>query len=195
MDEELAAKAIELANAHRLHISDALAIALGKTTLTDVRARTERQRRGSEIFALADAEWPDVALRWDLDAAQFHHSLDGEDAASFSALFPDAEASWVDASALCDCLVDISRRRESPFAPRYRSKTAELVAHLESGGKISPPLIRHDPQGLFVAGGNHRLALALHRGDPELPILVCRTQRAAIETLVPLRAAASIRDA
>ncbi len=187
MDEELAAKAAALANEHQLHGADALDVVRKKISLSDALAQATCQRRGSEINALADAEWPDVPVRWDLDPARFHWSLDGETAASFADAYPEAEAVWVDTHALCSRLVDISRRHESPFASDYRSTTAKLVVHLEAGGQVSPPLLSLVPGGLFIAGGNHRLALALHRGDRAIPILVCRSERAAIEKLVPLR--------
>lgn len=181
------AKAAEYAARHGLSMQAALRVAQGDIGLDEAIANQRRLRRGTAIFHLPDDQWPRVALHWDLEPAHFYRSMDYHDAESFARTFPDIEIGWVESDLFHAVLVDNSRRIGTPFSERYRNKTAALVAHLESGGSVTPPVIVSQAKGLSVRGGNHRLGLARHLQVAMVPILFCAADRDAIDALVALK--------
>lgn len=120
---------------------------------------------------------------WDFDPARFYLALDGEK--------PDT----VDAAAMTIVEVTLgelhgalqhgSGRDKDPWAERYRSKTAMLAYRWARGLAVTPPLIRPWKGEIVIAGGMHRLHLALHYGAQSMPMLVWRYEQDEVVRILP----------
>jgi len=96
--------------------------------------------------------------------------MDDHDAASFAATFPDAAVFSVDRVELVGALAQGSRRVLGPWRATYRSKTAQLVAHLRAGGQVSPPAFTADFRRPRCGGRQSPAGL----DAPPAPILLSR---------------------
>jgi uncharacterized protein YoaH (UPF0181 family) len=143
------------------------------------QARNERARK---LAKTARTKWPEIDVSWDLSAENYHRSLDGVKAAEFARDFPEVEVVGVDIEDLHANLMRGSQRVKDPFSKEYKTKTAGLVSHLERGGIVTPPFVRHVAGGLCLAGGNHRFGWARHRGECKLPILILSAEKPVIAT-------------
>ncbi len=162
-----------------------LAVLSGKSTEAEIVERRVLDAAEAHLRMIAQDQWPAPDLDWDLDPANFHRSLDGASAGTFGQDFGDAEVHWVEVKDLEAALASTARRTGSPFDQAYLSKTRRLIAHLNRGGKVSPPLIHWDAglDGLALAGGYHRMNWALHIQAGTIPVLI----RARHLELVKLR--------
>jgi hypothetical protein len=150
----------------------AMAVVDGKMTEVEAEARVRLSRAADKLRRLAAKRWPRVEVVWDLDPVRFHRAMDDHTAESFAAAFPDVVAASVGRLELQENLRTGSRREKGPLSRAYKSKTAGLVAYLQSGGAVTPPFLRLCPDGLAVVGGNHRLGWAHHCEQDPITILV-----------------------
>lgn len=158
----------------------AFSVVEGKMTEAEARRQQKLANRSREIELLSNEEWPGLDVVWDLNPEHFHLALDQSTAAAFAEAFPSIEVAGVDIEELHRNLLRGSQRIAPPFDPLYRSKTGRLVAHLEAGGKATPPLVRRVETGVCLAGGNHRFGWARHRSQGKIPILIVVEERLAL---------------
>ncbi len=64
------------------------------------------------------------------------------------------------------------------------SKLCYVLAYLEKGLPITPPLVSVANEELCLSGGNHRYAAAKFSGQMQLPIYVEHANLKLVETLV-----------
>jgi hypothetical protein len=121
-----------------------------------------------------------VDIKWDISAENYFLALDGVSPAEFARDFSSVEIVGVDIEDLHVNLMPISQRLKDPLTKHYKLKTAGLVAHLESGGIVTPAFVRHVEGGLCFAGGNHRFGWARYRQQGRVPILVVSDEIVAI---------------
>lgn len=167
-----------------LPLLDQLAVHEKKLTLEEALAKKALANRAWEIRKLSADQRPIVSMVWDLNPTQWHRAMDDHTAASLQKQFPALGGYWVELNELDQYLADISRRKDGPFSERYISRTTGIIAHLENGGILSPPLLVEGADGLAVVGGNHRLDMARHYGDDEVPILIEAKIRALYATRI-----------
>ena len=98
--------------------------------------------------------------------------MDGMRHDEFLDLFGDVVLISINTDSLRRNLRPNSRRPDAPNSEEYVAKSSELVAYLESGGKVSPPILTKEKDGIHIAGGNHRIGWAMHVGQPCIPALV-----------------------
>jgi len=170
--------------------STALDVLLGKTTEAAAVEDARRRRAATAILALRARDRPRPPLVWDLSSAYWHRSLDNCDAAAFAAAYSDVAVFSVCRRELVEALSPYARRKSGPWSKLYRSKTAGLVAHLQAGGEVTPPLVIEGRDGLALAGGYHRLGWAHYCKIVRMPVLLSRT----IEPLVVHRLPSLIND-
>lgn len=135
-------------------------------------------KRGWEIEELEDQMWPALDVDWDEEECNFYLAMDTSTETEFKSEFGDIKVLNVNLMHLHDRLGYGSTRGEVlPFAEEYRGKTAMLLAHLESGGKVTPPIVVVSCDQLVIAGGNHRFGWAKYRKQSNIPILVQACQK------------------
>lgn len=175
----------------------ALDVLDGKLTEADALADVRRRTAATALLKLREADRPQPDLAWDLSQANWHRALDHCEAADFAQHYPVAAVVSVAVDDLIANLAEAAQRRTGPWSKAYRHKTAGLVAHLEAGGQVSPPMVVVTSAGLAMAGGYHRLGWAQFRGARMLPLLVSRqelqTIRSRLATLVDDGGAAALR--
>jgi hypothetical protein len=153
----------------------AIAVVEGQTEVAVAWAEHAVSQRGYELLGQSPAAWPSPALVWDLAPANWHRAMDGLAAAAVAADYPDVALFEVDRDELEAALAPAARRLEDPFSETYRSKTALLVAHLESGAWVTPP---------FVVG-YHRFGWACFLSLATIPILARSGEQALLATTAP----------
>lgn len=163
----------------------ALAVIKGDREESKAWAENAVSKRGFELLELAPERWPTPAINWDVDPANWHRSMDGMSAADFKTHFPDVELYTVDLAELDGALAPRAQRLEGPFSECYRSKTSLLVAHLESGGRVTPPFLNETTAGLGLVGGYHRLGWARHLALVDVPVLVRTGQLTKLVARLP----------
>ena len=167
-----------------------LAVMTGKSTEAEVVDRRELDAAEARLRQTGQDQWPTPDLDWDLDPANFHRSMDTYTAEAFAEDFGDVGLYWIEVEGLVGALASTARRTGSPFDQAYLSKTRRLIAHLDRGGKVTPPLIHWDAglDGLALAGGYHRTNWALHTKAGVIPVLI----RAAHFEMVKLKVTLSV---
>ncbi|MBS0363234.1 MAG: hypothetical protein JSR98_17800 [Proteobacteria bacterium] len=165
--------------------SSALDVLSGKTSEAEALATARQRKSAAVILALAPKDRPRPSLAWDLSPANWHRALDGCDPTEFGSLYADVAVFSVGRRDLLAAFSPYARRKAGPWSERYRSKTARLVAHLDAGGRVTPPLVTQVPQGLALAGGYHRLGWAHYRRIGLMPILLSRALAPTVARLVP----------
>ena len=150
----------------------AMKVAAGDLSLAEGEAQARLAEAAEKLRQRPASRWPRVEVAWDIDPERFHRAMDDHTAASFAEAFPDVVAASVDRLELRANLRPGSLRVKGPLSSPYKSKTARLVAYLQTGGSVTPPFVRLCPDGLAVVGGNHRLGWADHMAQDPLTILV-----------------------
>lgn len=163
----------------------AFAVIAGEREENEAWVENTVSKRGFELLKLAPKRWPSPAINWDVDPANWHRSMDGMSAADFKTHFPDVELYTVDLAELDGALAPGARRLKGPFSKPYRSKTSRLVAHLESGGRVTPPFLNETAAGLGLAGGYHRLGWARHLALVDVPVLARTGQLTTLMARLP----------
>lgn len=163
-----------------------LAFAVVGGTITEEDAWTAQRRaaRGKQLASIKPSAWPNFDIAWDTNPFQFHLALDGMTADKFAVLFTQIEVVGVESQELCANLVQASTRLAGPFSRRYKWKSAGIVAHLEDGGRLTPPLIRYNDEDVLIAGGNHRFGLARHKQMEKICVLILKAERAPLNALL-----------
>lgn len=156
--------------------------------MTEVVERCALDAAEARLQRISHDKWPTPDLDWDLDAANFHRSMDIHSAEAFAQDFGEVGLYWVEVEDLVSALASTAKRASSPFDEAYRDKTRRLIAHLERGGKVSPPLIHWDAglDGLCLAGGYHRANWALHIKAGVIPILIRAIHLPMVELMITL---------
>ncbi|AVX03541.1 hypothetical protein MXMO3_01010 [Maritalea myrionectae] len=181
-DAQIMDALLKLTNVHGLSPNEAISVVEGRCTLQQVLADRAIQEKSRLLSKKSDDDWPKVKVDWDLDLSRWHLSMDDHDQDSFLKKFPDVQMDWANLEGLLANLHVGSSRKKGPFSEPYRSKTARLVVHLQNGGKVSPPMVIRDENGLHVVGGNHRLGWAEYMKQTEVPILFLGKDRAYLES-------------
>jgi len=163
----------------------AFAVVEGRALEATAWAEHRVNQRGYQLLDLPNTAWPTPALVWDLTPVNWHHAMDGMAAEAFAADYPHVALFEVERAELEAVLAPGARRLKDPFSQAYRSKTARLVAHLESGAQVTPPFVVHTSAGWAFAGGYHRFGWACHLGLAKMPILVRAGEQARLASAAP----------
>ncbi|NKL23651.1 hypothetical protein [Rhizobium leguminosarum] len=163
----------------------AMEVASGEMTEQEALDERECDSRATDLRGMPPSEWPQIDVTWDTEPKNFHKSLDGEKPVKFSDRLSRLELVGVDIEELHEILVRHSQRTQGPFASQYLFQTAGIVAFLETGRGVTPPLIRCVENVTFIEGGNNRFALARYRRQGTIPILIERDERRALEERLP----------
>lgn len=160
----------------------ALDVLAGKVSEVEALADVRRRTAATALLKLKVADRPQPDLAWDLGRANWHRALDHCEAAAFAQHYPDAAVVSVVVDDLVANLAETAQRRTGPWSKAYRHKTGGLVAHLEAGGLVTPPMVVVTSAGLAMAGGYRRLGWAQFRGARMLPVLVSRQELQTIQS-------------
>jgi hypothetical protein len=146
----------------------------GKATEAEILDRRDLNAAEEVLRKTKRAAWPSPDIVWDLEPLNFHRSMDGMSAAEFATEFGDLETLWVEVDDLEAAFAPAAKRTGGPFDRPYLTKTRRLIAHLQRGGEVSPPLlhVQSGLAGLALAGGYHRTHWARHTGAGAIPVLV-----------------------
>lgn len=129
--------------------------------------------RAWEIEKMKAADRPKADVEWDYDPSHYYLAVDGVSHQRFYEAYGDLEIFDVNLRKLHSKLSYGSRRgNRGSFYEDYIGKTCKLLAHLESGGKVTPPLVVASCDQLVIAGGHHRFGWAKYRKQVTIPILV-----------------------
>lgn len=163
----------------------AFAVIAGQADEDEAWAEHAVNMRGYQLAALPSKGWPAPPLAWDVDPARWHLAMDGMKADAFIEAYPDVGMYQIDRAELQAVLATIAQRIADPLSESYRSKTARLVAHLESGGHVTPSFVVYTKAGWAFAGGNHRFGWASHLALSQLPILARKGEVAQLAAVAP----------
>ncbi|WP_421166595.1 hypothetical protein [Aeromonas dhakensis] len=143
----------------------------------------------SKVFKnMPPQQWPDFIVKWDESKANLHYYADGEDATYIKLNYPHgisiADISLV---SLDDSLCFTSRQSPSEFwTVGCADKKIEVIEHWVSGGKITPCMVRPFNGQIFIAGGNHRLAVARVKKEMTVPVLFDTGELDEIKNIIPI---------
>lgn len=134
-------------------------------------------KRGEQLRKTRRSKWPDIDVKWDINPLNYHFSMDDyRNIDLFVKDYPDIIIAYADIDDLHKNFIKGSKRISEPFNTNYISKTAKLVAYLELGEKVTPPLIFPCHNKLLIAGGNHRFGWARYRKQKRIPILIKKNE-------------------
>jgi hypothetical protein len=143
--------------------------------------------RGENFRLRPPSEWPQLAFNWDLSQGSQYYVYDACKYEEFARLHSDGLAlGYVDLSEFDARLCHFNRRHnlDELWKRGNASKLCYVLAHLEAGLPITPPLVSVVPEGLCFAGGNHRYSAAKFSGEMLLPIYVESANVKAVQALV-----------
>lgn len=183
MDEKIQAY-LKLMNENGFNFNEASAVINEELTYAEVISNKELRSRASELQEQPQSKWPTPLVGWDVERARWCLSMDDHDQQSFEAKFPDVEIMWIGTNYLLAELNHFSHSSSELFSKVHQKKIAELVVHLERGGKVSPPMVLFESGKFHVVGGNHRLRWAAYCKQQEIPVLFRGQDRKQIETLL-----------
>lgn len=162
----------------------AFAVVYGEITEEHANYKQSCNDRAHTIQKMQPNAWPPLDVKWDTRAENFYLALDGENITNFAKEYPNIEVCSVDTMELHNNLLLGAQRILEPFAEPYKQKTALLIAHLEFGGTVTPPMIRANENGLFFEGGNHRYGWARYRQQKKVPVLVLSKEISTIRSTI-----------
>lgn len=152
----------------------------------------ERLRQiGERYRGKPPSEWPNLTFNWDLRSESQRFALDGAmKPLEFSCQFPDGFAlGYVDTREFDNALCAFNRRNLSElWEVGSESKLAYILAYLEEGLPITPPLVGTTTakNELCLHGGNHRYTACKFGGLVRIPIYASATSQAMVSKLTPV---------
>jgi hypothetical protein len=159
--------------------------------LEEFRAEAKRRERiravGEKLTKLPPTQWPALIFDWDCSLAAQHYVYDGSAPKDFAARHADGLVLGVASIAEIDSRLCKHNRRDDLdelWACGDASKLSFLLAYLQEGLPITPPLVSVANNELCIAGGNHRYTAAKFSGQKLIPIYVERTMTSAVAALV-----------
>lgn len=157
----------------------------GSISREDAFIKQRLINRSYEISDLPDEEWPLIDVAWNTNPELFYLSMDDYCFESFISTYPDLLVVKAEINEMHSNFLTGSKRVQPPFHENYRSKTSRLIAYLETGASVTPPLILHKHHSIYIAGGNHRFGWAKYRKQGTIPILIRKEDAVKIQQLVP----------
>lgn len=153
--------------------------------------RKEIETEAAQYIDCHQSMWPPLIFNWDLSPASQRHALDGVSQAQFETSFPNGLVSaWVDLVDFDKHLCQLSRRNGDAevWGLGDKFKLARLIAYLQRGLPITPPMVAVTTTNEFhLQGGNHRYVAAKASGVQSLPIYLEQKNFAKANDLVNLR--------
>lgn len=152
----------------------------------DVRALRER---GEAFRDLPPTQWPPLQFNWDLSPPGQRFALDGIKPGEFAAAYPlGLTLGFLQLADLDAALCHFNRRNDlvELWECGFASELCAVIAYLEAGRPITPPLVAPVNGELCFHGGNHRYAAAKFSGQTQIPIYVQPEHRDAVAELIPV---------
>ncbi|WP_368865374.1 transcriptional regulator [Stenotrophomonas maltophilia] len=154
-----------------------------------VAEKEKIRARGAKFRNVPPTEWPPLVFNWDISEASRCYVYDGVEPSEFSQLHPSGLAlGYVDVVALDRVLCHSNRRDglEELWKCGDKQKLCDVIAYLEAGLPITPPLVAVAINELCLTGGNHRYTAAKFSGELHIPIYVQHENVSAVESLVKI---------
>jgi|688.fasta_scaffold1131354_1 hypothetical protein len=149
--------------------------------------KNEIRTRGESFRNKPPSEWPKLTFNWDYTKAAQCHVYDGMSIDKFDQYYPEGlMAGTVNLTEFDIRLTRFNRRDDinDLWKLGNPSKLCYVLAYLEKGLPITPPLVSVANEELCLSGGNHRYAAAKFSGQMQLPIYVVHADLKLVETLV-----------
>lgn len=145
------------------------------------------RERGEAFRNRPPDEWPALHFQWDLrpDAQRF--ALDGVKVADFAEHYPSGFVlGHVELAAFDAVLCHFNKRNDlvELWECGFAAKLCSVIAYVEAGRPLTPPLVGVANGELCFQGGNHRYTAAKFSGQTQLPIYVRPEDRAAVSALL-----------
>lgn len=138
--------------------------------------RFERRQKAQATFMnMPIADWPNFAVKWDLSEESQRYAFDGCDEVSFKEEYPEGLVVLHCSMKSLDLhLCFHSRQSVGEFwSIGLPENKCVVIQDWVDGFALTPCFIdENTPDGLLVAGGNARLAVARAKGEKVVPILV-----------------------
>lgn len=157
----------------------------------DVQMRERHAEIGRKYWKSLPSTWSEVQFNWDLCAEAQRFALDGESKEKFSKVYPVGFIlGYVNTKKFDRYLCHYNRRRGLRELWRVgdKGKLARLLAYLEDGLPITPPLVglMPDKKQFLLIGGNHRYTVAKFSGLKTIPIYVEPENQKEIDEFFPV---------
>ncbi len=154
---------------------------------------TEKKKlreRGVQLCGLPPSDWPSINFNWDLSRASQHYIYDGLNPSDFAKSHPDGfRLGYV---GVCEFDLKLSKNNYRAdltelWGVGVKEKLCYVLAHLEAGLPITPPLVLVTNGEFHLVGGNHRYTAAKFSGQKCIPIYVEHGMESTVENLVQVR--------
>jgi len=157
----------------------------GHRTEDDILVDRQVRNDSYQWIGVALQDWPPFEVRWNIDKASHHRSLDGKSRDAFAAEYPDVIVMKACPYEIVAALPESKRRTKEPWEGDFQNKTAKVIAAWVKEIAITPPVLVLFKDGVMLAGGWHRFHVAMKRSVPTVKVLVRKSEISNIRLAVP----------